>query len=188
MNRNNDFNKTKIVSVSNGKAVVDVYADSFGIEKVKIVVSEYEGNKSSVDSYIEFSDFLRMAEQVKTKDIFKRIQASGGKGVDLYRGGTPASRSKREDGKAVSKILSMNMSSSSGTIFLNASKGPGKESGKGAIIPDGAPDAKVSVSLSYDDCLAMFMYTEMAVKAYLPTIFKGVFEAVRSAASANQQG
>ena len=186
MNRNNDFNKTKIVSVSNGKAVVDVYADSFGIEKVKIVVSEYEGNKNSVDAYIEFSDFLRMAEQVKTKDIFKKIQSSNGKGVDLYRGGTPASRSKREDGKAVSKILNMNMSNT-GTIFLNASKGPGKESGKGAIIPDGAPDAKVGVSLSYDDCLAMFMYTEMAVKAYLPTIFKGLFEAVRTSAPTNQQ-
>ena len=176
MNRNNEFNKTKIVSVSNGKAVVDVYADSFGIEKVKIVVSKYEGNKNSVDSYIEFSDFLRIAEQVKTKEIFKKIQTTGN-AVDLYRGGTPAARSKREDRKAVSKILSINMSNT-GTIFLNASKGPGKESGKGAIIPDGAPDAKVSVSLSYDDCLALFMYTELAVKAYLPAIFNDIFTAV----------
>lgn len=185
MNRNNDYNKTKITSVSTGKAVVDLYVDSFNIEKVRMVVSEYEGKKNSIDTYIEFSDFLRIAEQVKNKDIFKTIAKSNGKGVDLYRGGLPASRSKREDKKAIAKVLNMNMSNT-GTIFLNASMGPGKETDKGAIIPEGAPEAKISVSMSYDDCLAMFMYTELAIRSYLPVVFKSLFSEAEIRRAQNQ--
>ena len=174
MNRNNEFNKTKIASVSTGKAVVDIYADCFSIEKVKLVISEYEGNKASIDTYIEFADFLRIAEQVRNKDIFVKIKKSAGKGVDLYRGGTSAARAKRTDGKAVAKALMMNMSDT-GTIFLNATRGPGKETGKGAIIPEGTPENKVSVSMSYEDCYAMFNYTEFAIKSYLPRMFNAIF-------------
>ena len=177
MNRNNEYNKTKITSVSTGKAVVDIYADCFSIEKVKLVISEYEGNKASIDTYIKFADFLRIAEQVRNKDIFAKIRKSGGKGVDLYRGGTQAARAKRQDGKAIAKVLNMNMSET-GTIFLNASRGPGKENGKGAIIPDGAPENKVSVSMTYDDCYAMFNYTELAIKTYLPRMFGAIFSEV----------
>ncbi len=177
MNRNNDYNKTKIASVSTGKAVVDIYADCFAIEKVKLVISEYEGNKASIDTYIKFADFLRITEQVRNKDIFTKIKRSNGKGVDLYRGGTPAARAKRQDGKAIAKILTMNMSET-GTIFLNASRGPGKESGKGALIPDGTPENRISVSMTYEDCYAMFNYTELAIKTFLPRLFGGIFAEV----------
>ena len=79
MNRNNEYNKTKIASVSTGKAVVDIYADCFAIEKVKLVISEYEGNKASIDTYIKFADFLRITEQVRNKDIFTKIKSLAGK-------------------------------------------------------------------------------------------------------------
>ena len=174
MNRNNEFNKIKIISISTAKTVVDVYADYFQYERVRIMLSEYEGKKASVDAYIEFSDFIRIASQVFNKEIFKKIQKSGGKGVELYRGGTSSAKAKREDGKATSKTLSINMSDT-GTVFLNAVMGPGRETGKGAIIPDGAPDAKVSVSMTYDDCLALFMYTDAAVRQYMPIIFSEIF-------------
>ena len=177
MNRNNSFNKTKIASVSTGKTVVDIYADCFPIEKVKIVVSEYEGNKASIDTYIDFADFLRIAKQVENKEIFKSITNSKGKGVDIYRGGLPAEKAKREDGKVVAKVLNMNMSQT-GTIFINASKGAGRQTDKGAIIPDGTPDNKVSVSMTYNDCLAMFMYADLAVRAYLPGMFNQIFASI----------
>ena len=174
MNRNQEFNKTKLTSVSNGKCVVDTYVDAFGIEKVKMVVSEFEGSKNSVDAYLDFPDVLRIAEQVKNRTMLKKIKNSNGQGVDLYRGGSAGS--KREDGKTIAKVLTMNMSDT-GKIFINASAGPGKEAGKGAIIPDGKPEVRISCSMPYDDCLAMFMYIDLAVRAYLPGFFRDLIKA-----------
>lgn len=163
MRRDSDFNKTKLTSITNGKTVIDAYVDSFPIEKVKITVSEFGGNKNRINMYIDFADFLRIAEQVKNGTIFQKIQAQG-KPEDLYRGGYTA------DGQIWATSLQINYDRS-GKIFFNASAGPGTRTQTGAIMPSGNATIKINVPASYEDCLAMFMYIDLAIRHYLPNIF-----------------
>ena len=186
MNRKDSYNETKLTSISNGRSVIDTYVDSFDIEKVKVTIAELEGAKRRINAYIEFSDFLRIAEQVKSQAIFKKIKAEN-KPVDLYRGGNGF-------GNEVSSVsLTMNMSGEK--IYFNAMSCPGVRTGNNSILPQqGVQDSdrvKISVPASYEDCLAMFIYAEKAIDVYLKDFFPKLFEKARerrNAQSSNESG
>ena len=167
MRRVSEFDKSKLIEISSKKSVANIYVNAFPIEQVQVRIATYGPPQQFIDIFIDFAEFLRITQDVKSGKLFKDLEKSNQQ-IVLARGGTPASRSKREDGQAESRTLTIGLMNNA--IFLNASSGPGTSTETGAITPSGAPDKKVSASMSIDDCKKLFLYTEAAIQAYLPTI------------------
>ena len=160
MNRNNSFNKFKIYSASTNKVVLDVYLDSFEIEKVRFKNSEYGGEKRTIDCYLDFADIALLADGITNMTLFKEL----GKGQKtIYRGGSKAS--KVYNGAPESRIMSLGMVGEK--IFVNMTTGKGKLSATGAIMPDGPSDKKVSVGMDVETFKKMILLTHDYVNAYL---------------------
>ena len=86
LNRDSEYNATKLTSISNGKTIIDTYVDSFDIEKVKITVAELEGSKRRISMYIDFADFMRLTMQVKSQSyLINKIRTAGP--LEICRGG-----------------------------------------------------------------------------------------------------
>ncbi|MBR3251574.1 MAG: hypothetical protein IKF80_07675 [Erysipelotrichaceae bacterium] len=174
MNRDSEFNATKLTSISNGKTIIDTYVDSFDIEKVKIVVAELEGAKRRINLYIDFADFMRLTMQIKSQSYL--VNKTKTKALELCRGGY----GYRNEVNSTSLTLGM----SGDKLFFNAMQCPGIRTGNGAIIPmQGIQDSdriKISVPSSYEDCLAMFLYVEKAIDVYLRDFFPQLFERARA--------
>ncbi len=80
----------------------------------------------------------------------------------------------KKDGKLESRGITFGMQNDK--VFINAQKGPGKETGSGAIILDGPPTKKISVGMSIDAFKGMFLYTEAGIHAYLVTLVNRLVE------------
>ena len=179
MNRNDQFERFKIIKVSTNKVVTNVYMDSFPIEKVRFQNVQYE-TKLSIDTYLDFSQVALLASDAASGRLFKQIEATNNHQLIIQMAGTK--KSKNYDGQPESRILSLGMSGDK--IFINMSAGPGKLSQTGAIMPNGTPDRKVSVGMTIDDFRRMMVYTHDCVNAYLSSMIPQlVFESEQNRAT-----
>lgn len=182
MNRNDNFEKSKITKASTNKVVCNVYYDSFGIEKVRFQNASY-ADKTSIDCYLDFEEVALLAADCITGRLIKELD-NGQKTISM--GGSKSS--KNYDGKPESRILSLGKSGDK--IFINMSRGKGKLTETKAIAPDGAPDLKISVGMSVDKFRSMMIYTNQCVCGYLPHMVNGIVrqcEEDRKNAYANNQ-
>lgn len=160
----NVFEKYKICKRSTAKVVCNVYMDAFGIDKVRFQNCQYK-EKTSVDCYLDFEDLALLATDATTGRLIKKLDelAADKKQMQVAIGGSKSS--KTYSGKPESRIMSFGKSGD--TIFVNISRGKGKIGDKGQIMPDGAPDLKIGVSMSVDEFRSMLIYTHDCVNAYL---------------------
>jgi len=174
MRRKNALDSSKLIQVSSKNSVIDVYVDAFPIERVKFRIADYGTPQTSIDIFMEFSDFLKVAHDCRTGELFNIVRNSK-QPVVITRGGSPAERANRPDHKAESRILSLGMLNDK--IYFNASVGPGNATETGLIMPAGPADKKVSAMTTIGDCKKLIFYTEAAINAYLPTIVNKLVEA-----------
>lgn len=160
MKREDKFEKYKVTKVSTDKVVCNVYMDAFPIEKVKIQNCSYK-SKDSINIYLDFPLISRLAADVTTGRLFKKIEADQYHKYNVHMGGT----AKGPDGKPISRRMDLGMSGEK--IFINMSEGPGKLSDTGVIMPDGQSTTKVSVPMSIDDFRELILFTHDCVNAYL---------------------
>lgn len=168
MNRKDSFEKNKITKASTNKVVCNVYFDSFGIEKVRFQNANYN-DKTSIDCYLDFEEVALLASDAQSGRIIKQLDA-GQKTISM--GGSKSS--KNYDGKPESRVLSLGKSGDK--IFINMSRGKGKLSETGAIMPDGAPDLKISVGMEVDKFRSMMIYTHDCVNAYLAHLINKLYK------------
>lgn len=168
MNRKDSFEKNKITKASTNKVVCNVYLDSFGIEKVRFQNANYS-EKTSIDCYLDFEEIALLDADVKSGRLIKQLEA-GQKTISM--GGSKSS--KNYDGKPESRILSLGKSGDK--IFINMSRGRGKLSDTGAIMPDGAPDLKISVGMEVDKFRSMIIYTHDCINAYLARFINQLYK------------
>lgn len=166
MNRNDNFEKSKITKASTNKVACNVYYDSFGIEKVRFQNFNYT-DKTSIDCYLDFEEVALLAADAASGRLIKELEA-GQKTISM--GGSK--KSKNYDGKPESRIFSLGRSGDK--IFVNMSRGKGKITETGAIAPDGAPDLKIGVSMSIDKFRSMMIFTNQAVCGYLPHMVNAI--------------
>lgn len=166
MNRNDNFEKSKITKASTDKVGCNVYFDAFGIEKVRFQNASYV-DKTSIDCYLDFEEVALLAADAASGRLIKELEA-GKKTISI--GGTKSS--KNFDGNPESRILSLGRSGEK--IFINMSRGKGKITKTGAIAPDGAPITKISVSMSIDKFRSMMIYANQCVCGYLPHMVNAI--------------
>lgn len=179
MNRNDSFERFKVTKVSTNKVVTNVYMDAFPIEKVRFQNAQYE-TKTSLDVYLDFSQVALLATDAASGRLVKQLEATPDHKLTIQMAGT--AKSKNYNGQPESRILSLGMAGDK--IFVNMSAGPGKLSSTGAIMPNGAPDRKVSVGMTIDDFRRMMVYTHDCVNAYLASMIPQlVFESEQNRAN-----
>lgn len=161
------FEKIKITKVSTNKVCTNVYYDSFSIGKVRFQNANYN-EKTKIDCYMDFEELAILATDVASGRIIKKLEA--GEKISFMTG---SKSSKNYNGQPESRVLSFGISVKNDgpevkkTIFFNMSRGKGKLSETGAIMPDGAPDLKIGVPMSVDKFRSMLIYTHDWVMAYL---------------------
>lgn len=156
MKRTNEFEKFKIIKKSTNKAVLNVYLDSFGIEKVRFQLANYE-TKEKIDCYLEFSEVLLLAEQSVTGQLFKQMPRT------IHMGGKNHSE---EYNGPLSRTMSLGMMGDK--LFVNMQQGEGKLSETGLIIPNGQPKVKLGVGMSVQDFQEVLVTCKAYIQAYLP--------------------
>lgn len=166
MNRQNSFEKYKIYATSTNKMALNAYMDSFGIEKVRIQAMLYDKTlpkeQRSVTCYMNFSDFATLNADCESGRIFKKIQEAGNTGYVLSRGGS--TKSKQYEGGVESRIITLNLAGEK--LFFNMSRGKGKTSNTGAIMPDGKPDVKIGFPLEPATFRTLIMEISKYIDAY----------------------
>lgn len=165
-NRTDKYEKGKITKAATNKVVTNVYFDSFPIEKVRFQNSNFK-DKSSIECYVDFEDVALLATDVASGRLFKELEA-GQKTITM--GGSKSS--KRFDGAPESRVMSLGRVEDK--IFVNMTAGRGKIGDTGLIIPDGAPDKKISVCIPIEKFRAMIIYTNQCVMGYLPHMVNSI--------------
>lgn len=160
----NKFEKYKICKRSTSKVVCNVYLDAFKLNKVRFQNASYK-EKTSVECYLEFETIALLATDAASGRLIRKLDelAAEKKQMQVAIGGSKSS--KTYNGKPESRIMTFGKTGD--TIFVNISRGKGKLGDKGQIMPDGAPDAKIGVSMSVDDFRSMLIFTHDYVNAYL---------------------
>lgn len=169
MNENIDFEELKITKASTNKVVCNFYWTSFankkGISgKLKIQNANYEAH-TNIDCFLDFEDVAILAADCATGRIIKDLETNGKK---EYMRGTP--KSENYNGAPESRILSFQKSANSDTIFVNMSRGKGKLTDTGAILPDGKPDLTIGVPVKVEKFRSMFIYANQVITAYLASV------------------
>lgn len=159
MKRETLFDKQRIIQKSTQKLAFNTYFDSFGIEKVRFNIANYE-TKEQFDIYLEFSEVLLLAERAISGSLFKELM-QGPKNVHL--GGKTSS--PEYDGAPLSRIMSFSLTGD--YVFVTMTKGKGKLSETGAIMPDGQPDKKASFRMTVKDLQEVLVTSKAYVNAYL---------------------
>ena len=160
MNRDDKFEKGKIYKASTNKVVCNVYMDSFPIEKVRFQNASYEDG-SNISCYVDFTKIPRLAADVASGRIFKKIEEDQYHRYTVTMGG----KEDGKDGKPESRIMYLGMKDDK--IYVNMQKGPGKKSSTGLIMPDGQPTTKISVGMGIEEFREMILATHDWVNAYL---------------------
>lgn len=159
---NVDFEKIKITKASTNKVVCNVYFDAFPIKKVRFQNASYT-DKTSISCYLDFEAVALLAADATSGRLFKDM-AEKPKTISI--GGSKTS--KIYDGAPESRLMTLGKSGDK--IFINMSRGKGKLSETGAIMPDGTPDLKISVPMSIDKFRAMLIYAHDCICGYLPHV------------------
>lgn len=170
MNRNNPFDKYKISKSSTNKVVLNLYLDSFSIEKVRLQAAKYDKSlpmaQRSVSCYLEFEEAVTLAEDCRSGRIFEKVMKAGDKGYIISRGGS--TKSKRYDNHIESRIIKLTMSGDK--LFVNLSLGKGKTSDTGAIMPDGKPDVMIGVPVEPAKFRSAMIMVDRHIQAYLVSL------------------
>jgi hypothetical protein len=163
MRRDNEFDKTKVMSISTAKTVTNVYFDSFAIEQVRFSNAEY-ATKKHADAYVDFSDMAILYSDAESGRLFTQLENAGRLTISL--GGS--AHSKKFNGAPESRIFEIAKNpTKAGYLYVNISSGKGKLSQTGMIMPDGAPETKIGVNMTYKDFRKMVLYTNEFITAYL---------------------
>ena len=176
MDRNKSpFELRKIAQVSTNKVGIATYMDAFDdpLEKVRFQAVEYATGKT-IQAYIDFGDFLRIADDIKTGRLFRKMDETKQQET-LSMGGSV--NSSEYNGEPESRIISLGKMNDK--IFINISRGHGKLGSTGLIMPDGQPDMKLSVGMSIDDCRSFFILTDAFVRAFLAGHVSKLMNAIR---------
>ena len=166
MKRKTEFDESKIYQVSTKEQVISANLDSFGIEKVHFKLFEYT-SKKNIDIYVDFATISLIANDINSGRLFKHASDIGY--YQIVINGVP--KAKNRNDKPESRRLNVMLGqfkNGSPKIYLNGSVGNGKVTETGAIIPNGEPDTKISVGMTYEDFCKLFLYTHDVVCAYLP--------------------
>lgn len=157
MEQQRDFNKYKITSVSTQTCILNVFMDSFTIDKVKFEIVKYE-TKERIQCYMDFDDVLLLQEKISFNQLFKTEPQ-----VNVHRGGTTKSK---DTGKPVSRTMDFNLSDK--WVFVKMAQGEGRLSDTGAIMPNGTPTLTLNIRVSYEDLRKLFLIVKSYIEAYLP--------------------
>ena len=169
MNRNNPFDKYKISKSSTNKVVLNLYLDSFSIEKVRLQAAKYDKSlpmARSVSCYLEFEEAVTLAEDCRSGRIFEKVMKAGDKGYIISRGGS--TKSKRYDNHIESRTIKLTMAGDK--LFVNLSLGKGKTSDTGAIMPDGKPDVMIGVPVEPAKFRSAMIMVDRHIQAYLVSL------------------
>ena len=106
MDRNKSpFELRKIAQVSTNKVGIATYMDAFDdpLEKVRFQAVEYATGKT-IQAYIDFGDFLRIADDIKTGRLFRKMDETKQQET-LSMGGSV--NSSEYNGEPESRIISL---------------------------------------------------------------------------------
>lgn len=164
------------------------------IDKDKLVLNfiQYDETKESggrvlhsLNFFIEVSDFLLLAQDIKSGKIAKLGQlekARKDKAGDKYAkhilqflGGVSATNLKkrgqeRADGKSLSRQLKLTPGERQ-PWMLSCDHGPGEENETGLIVPKGRPDSTVRIALTDDALKKLALVVEQHIQAYLTAMY-----------------
>lgn len=167
-----NFNKSRVIREDAKNTFVEVMADAFNIDKIKINFFKYDLTKAqgqrytaNIPIYLSVDDADMFAENILNGHYLSLIKAQKlqkEKGaiqyyspVEEFYGGVSAKKlaergQSREDGKALSRVLSIDVSTSNNFMFvLTAQSGPGIETSNHGISPDKKNfESKVQVPLT----------------------------------------
>ena len=162
-----------ILEVYGSSSFFKVKADSFGINKVQIDFVSMDGeakSKQNISFFVDIYKALALANDIQSGRIGKLIDAAkkdaedkglkypphvwqdmGGVGADAAK-----KRKMRDDGKAVSRTLSLIPGEKQPFVF-NARQSAGIEQRRGAITPDSSDKSAQYIIVPFDtDILKAF--------------------------------
>lgn len=179
-------NPNRIVRIDGNGVFLEAVADSFNIDKVKLIFSQY--NRAThetiqrIDCYLNFGTALHLFDQMMNgpiaTEILQRQEAvQGDKDLKLplhtvwtnpYMG-TSAERANRSDRKAEHRCMTLTLGNK---ILIKAESGPGKELDKGQITKDyDKPEKSISVNVASEEFYA-FIYTVKAhVQGFIASLY-----------------
>lgn len=168
--KENYWEMIKITSASTKTVVCDIFMDGFPkYKKVRIQNAEYGGSKKKAECWVTFEDWAYLANRVLRGELFRELEKIETEkdpkkdSVVISIGGSPSS--KNYNGAPESRMIKLKKSKDS--IFINITRGKGKLSETGAILPDGAPDVVVGVPVKAEKLASMILYTHDYINAYL---------------------
>ena len=169
-NEKSDFEKIKIAKASTNKVACNLYYDSFGIEKIKIQNFDYNA-KVGIDSYIDFEDVIRIANDCKIGKLFKDIKKCDDEKKKYSLGYKGSQSSAAYDGKPESRQITFAMSGED-RIFINMTRCEGIIDPENKTIKpnpnrDQSKDLKIGVPVSVEKFRSMFLYADAWIKAFL---------------------
>lgn len=196
-NPKDEFAKTPIDTVIeffNSSTFLKIYPDSFGIGKLRFSFGQFDANKklkNNIDFYLNIKkgdalvlcqDILsgRLSAEMKMEEKTRKAdskldenQKKYAKPVRMYQGGVSAQKAKRNDQKALSRVLEI----SSGTkkpVIIVCKEGPGEQAQNGLIVPkfnNSNAEKLIRVALTTDELKAMALAVQAYYNAWLSAAF-----------------
>lgn len=187
---------TQIFRVDGKNCFLEVLNTCFCIGKVLINMCAYDPTthkeKQRLEFYLDFSDALYLAEQIRSGRLDRTIAEAAktgmfeGKPINEYTayytnmGGTKPSSAKHEKycdqfdwlskDKCVSKIFKLQKSSKF-KYLIRGEYGHGYENDKGLIVPDGNPKAYIQVPFTEKDSLGFARTLDIHIQAYFTQFY-----------------
>lgn len=170
-------------------AFVEFMADAFEIEKLKINFFNYDATKAvgarladDISIYMDLPEARRFCRKILNGTFTKAIMAEKEKKkanaayycspVFKSLGGISAENlaargKKRDDGKSLSRSISIEVSTSDKYAFtLIGSSGAGNTSATGLIVPDGKPERVVRIPFTQDMAEEMALTIQDHISGY----------------------
>ena len=182
--KNEIQNEHQIIRKDGKDCFVESLNDMFDKGRIHLGFYKYDMSQTqgqrmtdTVHVYIESSDFLELANAIKSGLFRRRIleQKKTGDRADLYQhlGGMSAEKlaklgKSRPDGKSQSRILEIKPGDRA-DVLLVASNGVGEQNANKLIVPKfgNNPENKVVVSMSFETLTQLIITTEVHYMAYL---------------------
>ena len=127
---------------------------------------EYE-SKKNIDIYVDFATISLVANDIANGRIFKHASEKGY--CQIVINGIPKAKNRKNNPESRRLYVALGQfKNGSPKIYLNGAIGNGRVTETGAIMPNGEPDTKISVGMTYEEFCKLFLYTHDVVRAYLP--------------------
>ena len=172
-------NPAQIIRKDGKNCFVESLCDSFGIDKAHFCFVNYDtgaekGSRQTakIDIYLDASEMLAWANDIALhiteRALTKAKEANKYEAVFQTMGGIAAAKAGREDGKSLSRVMTVSYGQKQ-PVAISAKSGPGEQDEKGLIVPKFGknPEQQVFLALPYKDFLELFVATAEHYKAYL---------------------